>query len=76
MELWRGSEQLHLQETISPGKEPAPPAAGPSEAGRGERDGELRTPASALPSEQRDQSGNHMKRGGKSLFLSNNKEFL
>lgn len=40
------------------------------------KDGELRTPASALPSEQRDQSGNHMKRGGKSLFLSNNKEFL
>lgn len=40
MELWKASEQPHLQETISPGEEPAPPGwGGPSVAGRGERVG-------------------------------------
>lgn len=53
MELWRASEQPHLQEPISPGEEPAPPGCGgcggPSVAGRGERVGSCALPPLPCP---------------------------
>ena len=50
-------------------------------AGRGERCGEQGTPSSASPLSREIRVGSHEKRGKgkkkkKSLFLSNNKEFL
>lgn len=77
IELWRGSIQPYLQENISPGEEPAPPSCRSQKAKRGQRGvGSTTLPPLPSPLNREIRVRAHEKGGKKSLFLSNNKEFL